>query len=304
MKSKLGQFIERWNVLRFTELVVLVAAIVGYGEYRLYQTNTLLTENQHQFASSTAALDSRVLELYSLLSQLSSQSTSLSDTVQNELAKNETFAAQLGKVNDAVGTLDQLSKTDPKLLEKYSKVYFLNENYVPAQLATIPQENVYNKNSMYQIHFQVWPFLDRMLKAAAAEGKIPQIISAYRSFGTQSSLKAAYKVTYGAGTANKFSADQGYSEHQLGTTLDFTTLTTGDNFTAFDTTAEYTWLLNNAHKYGFILSYPKDNKYYSYEPWHWRFVGIDLATRLHAENKNFYDLDQRDINNYLLLIFK
>lgn len=300
MKLTFRQFLDRWDIVRLVELVLLVAAIVGYGEFRSYQTNTALNNTSQQLASTSA----QVQVMYDVLTQVISQSTSLSETVQNELSKNTIFAEQLGKVNDTVGTLDQLSKSDPKLLEKYSKVYFLNENYVPAQLATIPQENVYNKNSTYQIHYQVWPYLDRMLKAASTEGKQLLVISAYRSFSTQSSLKNTYKVTYGAGTANKFSADQGYSEHQLGTTLDFTTPATGDNFNAFETTAEYTWLVNNAHKYGFTLSYPKNNRFYVSEPWHWRFVGVDLATRLHGEGKSFYDLEQRDINNYLLLLFR
>jgi LAS superfamily LD-carboxypeptidase LdcB len=300
MSINLRTFIDRWDIVRLVELVLLVAAIVGYSEFRIREVNTSLEETKHSIASSSAALDG----LYTVLSQLSNQNNALSDAVENEVFRNEAFAAQLGKVNDAVGTLDQLSKSDPKLLEKYSKVYFLNENYVPESLASIPTEYLFNKEASMQVHYQMYPFLDRMIKGAAQEGKQLKIISAYRSFNTQSSLKSSYKVTYGAGTANKFSADQGYSEHQLGTAIDFTTLGTGSNFNAFDSTAEFTWLMNNAHKYGFILSYPKGNSFYVYEPWHWRFVGVDLATRLHGENKNFYSLDQRDINNYLLLIFK
>ena len=72
---------------------------------------------------------------------------------------------------------------------------------------------------------------------------------------------------------------------------------------AFAQTAAYTWLLNNAHTYGFILSYPKSNTYYIYEPWHWRFVGVDLAKDLHKAKKNFYDLDQREIDKYLITLF-
>jgi D-alanyl-D-alanine carboxypeptidase len=71
----------------------------------------------------------------------------------------------------------------------------------------------------------------------------------------------------------------------------------------FDLTPEHTWLLNNAQKYGFVMSYPKGNAYYIYEPWHWRYVGVDLANRLKTDNKHFYDLDQRVIDDYLLLIF-
>ena len=71
----------------------------------------------------------------------------------------------------------------------------------------------------------------------------------------------------------------------------------------FDKTPEYKWLTDNAYKYGFVISYPAGNKYYKYEPWHWRFVGVALATKLHEDGIYFYDMDQRLIDNYLANIF-
>ncbi|MDP2648876.1 MAG: D-alanyl-D-alanine carboxypeptidase family protein, partial [bacterium] len=94
-----------------------------------------------------------------------------------------------------------------------------------------------------------------------------------------------------------------YSEHQLGTTADFITTGLGGQLDGFGDTAAYQWLLGNAYRYGFVLSYPKDNGFYIYEPWHWRFVGVKLATYLHNNNMNFYEMDQRDIDAYLADIF-
>jgi hypothetical protein len=51
------------------------------------------------------------------------------------------------------------------------------------------------------------------------------------------------------------------------------------------------------------MSYPKGNEYYVYEPWHWRFVGKDLARYLHKRNKHFYDLEQRKIDEYIPTLF-
>jgi D-alanyl-D-alanine carboxypeptidase len=116
-------------------------------------------------------------------------------------------------------------------------------------------------------------------------------------------IKNAYSVTYGAGTANSFSADQGYSEHQLGTTVDLITTGTGGKLAGFDTKPAYTWMLENAHKYGFTLSYPKNNGFYIFEPWHWRFVGVKLATDLYEDEQHFYELDQRKIDTYLASLF-
>ena len=85
--------------------------------------------------------------------------------------------------------------------------------------------------------------------------------------------------------------------------VDFATPATGTGFAGFDKTPEYAWLLANAYKYGFEISYPQSNTYYEFEPWHWRFVGVALATTLHSRNEYFYDMDQREIDTYLADIF-
>ena len=149
----------------------------------------------------------------------------------------------------------------------------------------------------------MWPYLNKLLLEAKSDGETLYILSAYRSFKEQANLKSRYSVVYGAGSANKFSADQGYSEHQMGTTIDFITTGLGGRLDGFDKTKSYKWLLKNAHKFGFVLSYPKGNKYYMFEPWHWRFVGVKLATDLHNEGKYFYDKNQRDLDKYLIYIF-
>ena len=147
------------------------------------------------------------------------------------------------------------------------------------------------------------PFLTKMLDDANNASVIIQITSAYRSFSMQAAIKSSHLMKYGAG-ANSFSADQGYSEHQLATTVDLTTPNLEPILDIkFETTPASVWLINNAYKYGFILSYPRNNTYYQYEPWHWRFVGVELATKLHNENKYFYDLTQREIDTYLAKIF-
>ena len=212
------------------------------------------------------------------------------------------FQGQIGSIQDTVGVLEKLSKTDEELLKKYSKIYFLNENYEPSTLTDIADEYVLKGSTNYYINAKVWPYLRSLFETAHNDGIELLSASAYRSFDTQSALKSSYTVTYGSG-ANKFSADQGYSEHQLGTSLDFTTKKLGSSFSAIASDPAYQWLQSNAHKYGFILSYPEGNAYYKFEPWHWRFVGVELASELHTEGKHFYDLDQREIDEYLVKLF-
>lgn len=240
-----------------------------------------------------------------LLAQLKHE-RSKSNGLQNNLnavkESNDQIKMQVETLTSSVGVLQKLTSTDPELLKKYSKIYFLNENYKPEGLANIDPSFLIQKERVTQINSKVLPYLQKMLADATEQGVDLKILSAYRSFAEQGSLKSAYTVTYGSG-ANKFSADQGYSEHQLGTTADFTNTKNGAVLTGFDKTSEYEWLMNNAYKYGFVISYPKENTYYIFEPWHWRYVGINLATQIHNDNTYFYALDQRYIDGYLVDLF-
>lgn len=256
-----------------------------------------------QLASSTAAYKTTLTATETRLASTTAELADVQAKLEAQTQQNAAYGEQVTTITSTVADLSKLATIDPQLLAKYSKVYFLNENYTPAKLATITPEYTYEKSRSYQFEGDALPFLQNMLADASSTGTKIEVISAYRSFGQQAALKSSYKVTYGAGTANSFSADQGYSEHQLGTAVDLTTPKLGASFDTFSKTDAYTWLVNNAYKYGFILSYPANNSFYQYEPWHWRFVGIKLATMLHTEHEYFYDLDQRSITPYLITLF-
>lgn len=281
---------------------VLILITIGTVVYFLHGLSQNIKALRLSVASSTAVLNGRIDSLESGLAITAQKNNDLSQQLTVQQNQSQSIAQTLGGIAGTVNTLEKLSKTDQELLQKYSKVYFLSENYIPIKLSNIDPKYTYDPTKTLQFHTFALPFLTRMLDDAIVNGNIIQVASAYRSFGAQSSLKSNYKVTYGSG-ANTFSADQGYSEHQLGTAIDVTTPNTDPLVVKFDTTSAYNWLTNNAYRYGFILSYPKDNTYYQYEPWHWRFIGVQLATYLHDQNKHFYDLDQRTIDNYLATIF-
>ncbi len=227
----------------------------------------------------------------------------ISSLRKNSEELEKKYSGMLRAVDEAAKSVKLFKKraeADEMLLAKYSKIFFLNEHYVPAKLSLIPTEYTQNGKSL-QIRSEVLPYLTAMLDEMKQEGLDPKIVSAYRSFYQQAELKGRYLQVYGEG-ANKFSADQGYSEHQLGTTIDI--INDSNRLTLdFENTPEFEWLQENAWRYGFILSYPKGNGYYIYEPWHWRFVGVALAKYLHDNKKHFYDLDQNFIYNYLIDIF-
>ncbi len=275
-------------------------------------TNSVLSAKS-EISSTTLIISSNQSELERLRSSLGDVSAetrglggALTDAKQNiDQVKSQVGGVEqsVGAISNTVDTLQKLSKTDPELLKKYSKVFFLSENYAPKHLAEIPITYAYSDAHQEKFLSEGWPYLKTMIDTAKSQGVNIYVKSAYRSFAEQKSLKSNYSVTYGKGTANSFSADQGYSEHQLGSTLDLISTGQGGQLTGFDTTDGYAWLQKNAYRFGFILSYPKGNGYYIYEPWHWRFVGVKLATYLHDNTKNFYDMDQRVIDTYLISLF-
>lgn len=304
MKSVFGKL---YLILFFA--MMIGSGAIGYFIYQNYQLKAYELALEEELFQTRADFTLTVKDLRTIIGSTSqelavtmSERDDFEQKYNEELDKVNSLDSQIKNIQNTVGILEKWSQTDPELLKKYSKVYFLNENYVPKTFVKIESKYTYDTKRDYLIYSKIWPFLQNLLTAAESDNVDIKIISAYRSFGTQSGLKSSYTMVYGSG-ANKFSADQGYSEHQLGTTVDFTTSEIGADYSAFEKTPAYQWLSENGYKYGFILSYPKDNGYYQFEPWHWRFASRSLAEKLHREGKNFYDLDQRDIDQYIISFF-
>jgi D-alanyl-D-alanine carboxypeptidase len=125
----------------------------------------------------------------------------------------------------------------------------------------------------------------KLAAAMRAAGKGTLILnSGFRTYKTQRALYDRTKATRGLAVAEKLSARPGHSEHQLGLAADFSARGQGCVIlTCFGNTEAGRWLEQNAHEYGFILRYPKGYRAitgFQYEPWHFRYVGVELATEL------------------------
>lgn len=110
-----------------------------------------------------------------------------------------------------------------------------------------------------------------MKLCALKDGAKLKIISGFRSYDYQEKIYNIYVKEFGEEKTNTFSAKPGHSEHQTGLAIDI--CEDSDNFIG---TKEDIWLQENAHKFGFIIRYPKGKEYitgYKYEPWHLRYVG-------------------------------
>ncbi|HRH26873.1 MAG TPA: M15 family metallopeptidase [Parcubacteria group bacterium] len=294
---KINEGSNKEKALKIVPSILIVSSIA----FNVYLYNELRLENL-SIKSEIETFETALSITQKRLSSTTAEKLAVVDSLQKEKENTNFFQSQIQNLAGTVGVLEKLSKTDAELLKKYSKVYFLNENYIPESISPIDPKYLLQKDKVTEINTKVLPYLQKLIDDANNSGLNLLILSGYRSFHTQASLKSAYKVTYGSG-ANKFSADQGYSEHQLGTTVDFTNNKIGAVLSGFDKTEEYKWLQENAHKYGFILSYPKNNTYYIFEPWHWRYVGVELATKLYDEKLDFYSMDQRTLDSYLLNLF-
>lgn len=128
--------------------------------------------------------------------------------------------------------------------------------------------------------------LEQMFAAGVAEGSGGlQVQNAYRSFATQTSVHTRLVAQLGQTAARAQSAQPGYSEHQTGLSLDIVGSPASCSIEAcFGQTTQGVWLAANAWRYGYVLRYPADKTPitgYIYEPWHFRYVGVELATEMH-----------------------
>jgi D-alanyl-D-alanine carboxypeptidase len=124
------------------------------------------------------------------------------------------------------------------------------------------------------------------LRIAAAEAGHPvEVLAAHRSFAEQRVLFEERKEQFGYDRSLDKTARAGPSEHQLGTAVDFKSAGEVDVTEAWGEDPTGRWVAENAHRFGFVLSYPKDRRSktcYPYEPWHFRYMGRDEATKVRA----------------------
>ena len=205
-----------------------------------------------------------------------------------------------------------LSKT---YLVLANKTYVLGEGYAPEQLVTLTCRTTYPMKLEARAAEALYEMMDEMEAVGITN---TYVTSAFRSYARQIELFNDYcqkeqstisaeayeyfdpeylfenylsqgKTKLSAADAKKvalsYSAEPGTSEHQTGLCVDFITEEMAGNLdTSFENYEVFTWLSENAYKFGFILRYPKEKEGitgYTYEPWHYRFVGREAATDIH-----------------------
>ena len=174
---------------------------------------------------------------------------------------------------------------------KYSKLGHFNYQEADREDLVTIASYAQGKYQRYEkLHKDAALALMKMIYAARDDGVWIVPVSGYRDVEKQDSLfQAQIKRKGSEKEAAKSSAPPGYSEHHTGYTIDLTDgkLVNRDITSDFASTDAYQWLVNNAHQFGFELSFPKNNSQgVNYEPWHWRYIGSQEALKTFADARN------------------
>lgn len=198
--------------------------------------------------------------------------------------------------------LDTPYYTNPKVSEKLNnelilinKYIFLPNNYIPNNLELINEK--YSLPGMKLVNYAKDAF-EKMSEAARKENLNIIAMSTYRSYNYQEKLYTKYVNEDGKEKADTYSARPGHSEHQTGLAVDVYNQKV--SYTEFESTEEFKWLEKNAHKYGFILRYPKGKSKitgYVYEAWHYRYIGPETATKIKKQNITYDEYYIQNLDN-------
>lgn len=222
--------------------------------------------------------------LYSLNKELEIIKSDIKENkIQNELIKNKLLKieAEKRKKIDFINNLDL--KTDNSLTKFVnSSVSFNNKAYVPKNLEKIWSDYVYDSKWWRQVlRKEANEALQKLAEAFYKKfNKKMTVVSAYRSYAYQKWIKDRW-------CPDNLCSKPGYSEHQSGLAMDFFEATTKSQFLSNPKLVKYfNWLNENANKFGFHNTYQKWLKIdgYAIEPWHWRYMWVELATYLKENN--------------------
>lgn len=234
--------------------------------------------------SVVGALTIGAFSVFGLPRFISDQVANLPDAVQSIADKVQAkpvtiFDPPKYSIDDASSPWVVVNKQRPVTPTKYKPT-----NLVYPAFSKPKTQNPYG----LQLRSEAAAATVQLAAAMKAEGIGTLVLnSGFRTYKTQKALYDKTRETRGLAVAEKLSARPGFSEHQLGLAADFSVRGQGCVImVCFGKLEAGVWLAENAHEYGFILRYPKGYKAitgFQYEPWHFRYVGVKLATEMKAK---------------------
>lgn len=166
--------------------------------------------------------------------------------------------------------IDQILLLEPAIFALVDKTHALSDSYIPEDLVQIDGYPISVARADMLLRRRIMPDVLAMNEAAAADNIVLRFSSAFRSYDYQREVYERNVRQLGKEKADRESAQPGKSQHQLGTTIDFGSIT--DEFAFTD---QGQWLKNRAWEFGFSLSYPEGFEWltgYKYEGWHFRYI--------------------------------
>ena len=178
-----------------------------------------------------------------------------------------------------------------------NKFYKLKEDFVPNNLVDI--SNLYAWGTDNKAQKEALDAFIRMQKDCLDQTGLKLLInSAYRSYKEQEEVYNDYVKKNSEEYADTIAARPGHSEHQTGLSLDIFS-TKDPKIKTFGESDTFKWLKDNAYKYGFIIRYPKDKEDitgFNYEPWHYRYVGLEIAKEIYEEDITYEEYYEYYLN--------
>lgn len=295
------------NEIKIGLFIIIVLVIIGiygidkYKEYKYHQTYEYkLLEHNYSKEEVALILDklddeyiNKLLEsvynenIYKFLNEKYFIKNNLDRYLEYFKKNNKTDISKviaLVNTNRDYNLYENIKDTDTSkdILMLVNKYYSLKEDYVPDNIVKVSSSYAYAGNSVRE---DVLEAFKEMAAAAKDEDIVLVINSSYRSYKDQDEIWNYRKNNFGTEKADQYAARAGHSEHQTGLAIDIAQYNSKEQ--DFENTPAFTWLENNAHKYGFILRFKKnaeDITGYSYESWHYRYVGVETATKVHDED--------------------
>ena len=225
---------------------------------------------------SIPAADSEITKQYDNFTYPAALPASIRKHIETE---RTVFLAELQRV---------LAAEKENLLVLVDKKHFLPEGYIPPQLIKLTGDRAYRINRKdLSLTKTAENALQQMALAAKQDGVTLLVSSSYRPYTYQKTLFERYVRESGEKEAERFSARPGTSQHQLGTVIDFGSIT--DDFAQ---TRAGKWMVQNASKYGWSLSFPKGYENvtgYVWESWHYRYIGTEACA---FQQRWFNDIQQ------------
>lgn len=247
-------------------------------KYDFAPSLTVKLVNHPDYDANIEYTERKVEILYSeyYLSQRRERYFAMATEMPDLTAEDIVVRVNAGRYRDYY-TETEAAKLENGNLLLVNKYYYLDHDF---EVELVEQDASYGSVGE-RMEIETYAAFEEMFRAAQADGYQLYVTSGYRGYDEQEEVFASYMAESGEEYALQYAAKPGYSEHQTGRAIDV--FTPGETTSSFASSPVAAWLAAHAYEYGFVLRYPEGKEEltgYSYEPWHYRYVGREAAAEI------------------------